>query len=130
MKNIFIIILSLIVLIGSFSPSFSLVGCNNGGGSQNYALQGASEIGSSNNCNGLIGGTGSVVSKIVNILTIVAGIIIVFLLIFSGFRFIVSGGDSNRIATARKTLIGAIVGLIIITLAQLIVHFVINTAGK
>lgn len=63
---------------------------------------------------------------IINLLTIIIGIVSVIMIIISGFRFITSNGDSNSIASARNTLIYAIVGLIIVAFAQLIVKFVLT----
>jgi hypothetical protein len=43
-------------------------------------------------------------------------------------RYITSGGDSTKVSGAKNTLIYAIIGLIIVALAQLIVHFVLGQA--
>jgi hypothetical protein len=51
------------------------------------------------------------------------------MIIYGGFRYITSGGDSGRVGSAKNTLIYAIVGLIIVALAQLIVNFVITQAN-
>jgi hypothetical protein len=50
------------------------------------------------------------------------------MIIYGGFRYITSGGDSGRVGNAKNTLIYAIIGLVIVALAQLIVHFVLNQA--
>ena len=68
--------------------------------------------------------------KIVNIFSVVVGAIAVIMIIFGGFRYITSGGDTNRVGAAKNTLIYAIVGLIIVALAQLIVHFILNQADN
>jgi predicted permease len=75
-------------------------------------------------------GTGlkALATKIVNAFSIVVGAVAVIMIIYGGFRYITSGGDSGRVGTAKNTLIYAIVGLIIVALAQLIVHYVINSA--
>jgi len=74
-------------------------------------------------------GIGSLANKIVNIFSIVVGAIAVIMIIYGGFRYITSGGDSGSVGNAKNTLIYAIVGLVIVALAQLIVHFVLNTAS-
>jgi len=63
---------------------------------------------------------------IINILSIVVGIVAVFMIIIAGVRFITSNGDSNNVASARNTIIYAIVGLIVVALAQVIVQFVVG----
>jgi hypothetical protein len=74
-------------------------------------------------------GIATVASQIVNIFSIIVGIVAVIMIIYGGFRYITSGGDSGSVGNAKNTLIYAIVGLIIVALAQLIVHFVLNTTS-
>jgi uncharacterized membrane protein len=71
---------------------------------------------------------GNIASKAVNIFSLIVGIVAVIMIIYGGFRYITSGGDSNNVGTAKNTLIYAIVGLIIVALAQFIVHYVLSTA--
>ena len=76
------------------------------------------------------GGLFALASNVVNIFSIIVGIIAVLMIIFGGFKYITSGGDSGNVSGAKNTLIYAIVGLIIVALAQFIVQFVLNTADK
>jgi type IV secretion system pilin len=64
--------------------------------------------------------------KIVNLFSLIIGVIAIIMIIYGGFRYITSGGASERVGNAKNTLIYAIVGLIIVALAQIIVHFVLN----
>jgi hypothetical protein len=59
----------------------------------------------------------------------VAAVAAVIVIILSGFRYITSGGDTQKTAAAKNTLIGAIVGLVIIALAQAIIILVIKSIG-
>ena len=70
----------------------------------------------------------TIAAKIVNIFSIVVGIVAVLMIIYGGFKYITSGGDTGNVSSAKNTLIYAIIGLIIVALAQIIVHYVINTA--
>lgn len=92
-----------------------------------------SGIDANGNC-GNAGTTGNdlsgIASKIVNIFSIIVGIVAVIMIIYGGFRYITSGGDSGSVGNAKNTLIYAIVGLIIVALAQFIVHYVLNTANS
>jgi len=72
----------------------------------------------------------SIASKIVSIFSIIVGIIAVIMIIYGGFRYITSGGDSGKVGNAKNSLIYALVGLVIVALAQLIVHYVLNTASS
>jgi hypothetical protein len=64
--------------------------------------------------------------KVVNLFSLIIGVIAIIMIIYGGFRYITSGGASERVGNAKNTLIYAIVGLIIVALAQVIVHFVLN----
>ncbi len=66
----------------------------------------------------------------VNILSIVVGIVAVIMIIYGGFRYITSGGESGNVSGAKNTLLFAIVGLVIVALAQVIVHWVIGTSAS
>jgi hypothetical protein len=68
----------------------------------------------------------SVAKVVVNIISFIAGIAVVILIVVSGIRFAVSGGDSQAAAGARNMLVYAIIGLVIIALTQAIVHFVLD----
>lgn len=79
-----------------------------------------------------VGGTdiATLAQKVVNIFSIIVGAVAILMIIYGGFRYITSGGESGRVGNAKNTLIYAIIGLIIVALAQLIVHFVLNTASS
>jgi hypothetical protein len=62
----------------------------------------------------------------INIISLIVGVASVIVIIIAGFRFIISGGDSQAIASSRNTIIYAVVGLIIVVFAQVIVAFVLN----
>lgn len=70
----------------------------------------------------------TIAGQIVNVFSIIVGIAAVIMIIVGGFRYITSGGDSNNVSGAKNTLIYAIVGLIVVALAQFIVHYVLSTA--
>lgn len=59
------------------------------------------------------------------ILSYVVGVISVIIVVVSGLRMTLSGGDANNVATARKGLIYALVGLVVAILAQGLVSFVL-----
>ena len=52
------------------------------------------------------------------------------MIIYAGFKYVTSGGESNSVSSAKNTLIYAIIGIIVVVLAQLIVHYVLNTANS
>jgi uncharacterized membrane protein len=71
----------------------------------------------------------SIVNNVVNIFSWIVGIVSVIMIIFGGFKYITSGGDSNGVTSAKNTILFAIVGLVIVALAQVIVKFVIGTVS-
>ena len=73
---------------------------------------------------------GKAAQGIVKIFSIIVGVAAVIMIIYGGFRYITSGGDSGRVGSAKNSLIYAIVGLVIVALAQLIVHFVLNQSTQ
>jgi len=73
---------------------------------------------------------GNVAKNITKIFTIIVGAISVIMIIYGGFRYITSGGASDKVGSAKNTLIYAIIGLIIVALANVIVSVVINQASN
>jgi hypothetical protein len=61
-----------------------------------------------------------------NIFSAIVGIAAVIMIIFAGFKYITAGGDSSKINSAQQTIIYAVVGLVIVALAQIIVRFVLR----
>jgi hypothetical protein len=95
------------------------------------------QTGSSNGVTCGTAGTGNnnddlknLASKVVTIFSIIVGIVAVIMIIYGGFRYITSGGDSGKVGGAKNALIYAIIGLVVVVLAQFIVHYVLNTANN
>jgi len=91
--------------------------------------QDASGTTSSCDKTGNASGLKNVAANIVKIFSYIVGIIAVVMIIYGGFRYITSGGDSGKVGNAKNSLIYAIIGLVIVALAQFIVHFVLGTAN-
>ncbi|MDO8498583.1 MAG: pilin [bacterium] len=71
-------------------------------------------------------GISNVLSKIVQLIFVLGGIIFIFMVIISALQWIISGGDKEAIAKARGRLTWAIIGIVLLSLA-----FVITTTiGK
>lgn len=73
----------------------------------------------------LTGNNGALL-KIANIVAYVGGVAAIIIIIVSAIRYITSGGDAENISGAKKTLIGAIVGLVIIVLAKSLITYVVS----
>ena len=68
----------------------------------------------------------NLITTVINVFSAVVGVAAVIMIIWSGFRYITSGGDSNKVSGAKNTIIYAVIGLIIVALAQFIVKFVLD----
>lgn len=68
----------------------------------------------------------SLITQIINIISVIVGIVAVIMIIWGGFKYITSGGDSGNVTGAKNTILYAIIGLIIVALAQFIVRFVLS----
>lgn len=62
--------------------------------------------------------------------SIIVGAVSIVMIIYGGFRYITSGGSSEKVGSAKNTLIYAIIGLVIVALAQLIVNVVITQSSS
>jgi hypothetical protein len=68
----------------------------------------------------------NLIHTIVNLLSAVVGIVAVIMIIFGGLRYITSGGNDSSVTSAKNTILYAIIGLIIVALAQVLVRFTLN----
>ena len=73
-----------------------------------------------------IDGKDGLIKTVVNVLLWAVGILSVIMIIFSGFRYITSAGDSSKTKSAQSTLIYSVVGLIVAIMAYAIVNMVTN----
>lgn len=72
-------------------------------------------------------GNGGVFQTITNVLLFIIGAISVIMLIIGGIRYVVSGGDSSAVTSAKNTILYAIVGIIVALLAYALVNFVLTS---
>src|ERR1035437_2330225 len=68
----------------------------------------------------------SLVNTVINVLSLAVGIVAVIMIVVGGFRYVASGGKQESVQGAKNTILYAIIGLVIVALAQIIVHFVLN----
>lgn len=61
-----------------------------------------------------------------NLFSAIVGIIAVVMIIVGGIKYITSGGDSGNITSAKNTIMYAVIGLVVVALAQIIVNFVLE----
>ena len=67
--------------------------------------------------------------NIVRYLMTFLGIIAVVVILIGGFYWLTAAGNEDKVATAKKTIIAGVIGLIVVLAAFAIVTFVITTTG-
>lgn len=68
----------------------------------------------------------NLIHTIINLLSVVVGVVAVIMIIVGGLRYITSGGSDTSVTSAKNTILYAIIGLIIVALAQVLVRFVLS----
>ena len=71
----------------------------------------------------------TIITNIIGLLTLIAGIWFMFLLITGGIAWIGSGGDKGKLAEARSRMITGVVGLTIIVAALFIAEIIGDLIG-
>lgn len=113
--------LTLAFSTGSFVSAVSSVG---------QACSGLTQLSKTGGCGGNSTASVNKIAKTaINILSLIIGVASVVVIIISGFRFITSTGDANTTSSARTQLIYAIIGLIVVAIAQLIARLALNTGN-
>lgn len=86
-----------------------------------------------NSCGGVGSASNNVekfVRHIVNLLSAIIGVVAVVMIMVGGFRYVTSGGSDTSVTSAKNTILYAIIGLVIVALSQVLVHFTIkNISG-
>lgn len=71
-------------------------------------------------------GANSIWTRIINMLIFLIGSIAVIMIVVGGMRYVLSGGDSSAVNSAKNTILYAVVGLIVAVMAYAIVNFVVT----
>lgn len=96
-------------------------------GCQNGQAAGSATCGSHNSTGSdPIAGPNGLLTKATKIIAIITGIASVIMIIVGGFRYVLSGGDASSVASAKRTIIYASVGIVITIAAGSIVAFVLS----
>jgi hypothetical protein len=115
-KKVVIASLFFILLIGVFLYFGNFVFAATDQFGMNYA----SKLGLSNKDPRLV------IMELVRIALGFVGIIAVIIIMYAGFLWMTSAGNEQKVDEAKKTLVNAVIGLVIILSAFLIVSFIIN----
>ena len=77
---------------------------------------------SNSNNNVVIG----LIVDVINVLSVLVGSVAIIVIIISAIKLVASGGEANAVSSAKSGLIAAIIGIIIVSLAQTIVILVLD----
>ena len=72
-------------------------------------------------------GSAGVITSITNVLLFVVGALSVIMIIIGGLRYVLSGGNSANVTTAKNTILYAVVGVVIALFAYAMVNFVLTS---
>ena len=137
MKKLKLLIATIFAFAFSFAPAALVAGSAYAATTQSQdslcagASLDASKIGSTTACSSSNANAATNVTNIVkltiNIFSWIIGVVAVFAIIFGGFKYITSGGDSSGVTSAKNTILYAVIGLIVALLAYAIINFVIDS---
>jgi cytochrome bd-type quinol oxidase subunit 2 len=72
----------------------------------------------------------NVIRMAINTFSLIVGIISVIMIIVGGLKYITSGGEGTNIQGAKNTIMYAIIGLVVVALAQVVVRFVLSQTSE
>jgi uncharacterized membrane protein len=71
----------------------------------------------------------SIAKTIIDILSWIVGVVAVIMMVIAGLTMVTSAGEAEKAKKAKSTITYALVGLVIVLLAQVIIRFVIKQVG-
>ena len=63
---------------------------------------------------------------VINILSFIAGALAVFLVMYGGFKYIVSAGDAGKVTSAKNTILYALVGIVVVVISRQLILFILS----
>jgi hypothetical protein len=72
-------------------------------------------------------GQDGIITRVARIFGLITGVISVFMIVIAGTRYVNSGGDPSKTASAKNTIIYALVGVVVAGLAGGIAQFVLSS---
>lgn len=127
MKKAKTLLLSLALALGVFAAPLALTAGSTDvhADTKSEIRKGVKAVGGSSGSNKK--SVDSYFKTIVNVVLYIVAAVSVVVIIYGGFRYIVSNGDSTKIQGAKNTILYAVVGLIVAMLAFAIINFVVKS---
>ena len=127
--SLLILSVPVVVLAQDTGTGGNTGGSSSGGGNQQAVCDGLALTGGScqTDPNPQIN---KIITAVINAFSLIIGITAVIMIMVGGFKYITSSGDSNSVNSAKNTILYAIIGLIVVALAQVLVNFVLKKASE
>lgn len=126
MRKLFIIVFSFLALSFVFAYSAKSYAYDPFADTCTNADSSATVCSDKNNTANPLTGTSGLLLRAARFLTFITGVASVLIVIYAGLKYVTADGDSNTISQAKSTITYALVGLIVSSVAQAIIIFVIN----
>jgi ABC-type Fe3+ transport system permease subunit len=129
MKRLKIILaLALAPLSFGLLPQVAYADCTNPASAQEALKCGSdSGAGQSNKDPASLNNT---IKTVLNLLSAIIGVLSVVMIMVGGFRYVTSGGRDDSVKSAKNTITYALIGLVVASTAQIMVHFVLAKASE
>lgn len=62
----------------------------------------------------------------INAFSLIIGVTAVIMIMVGGMKYVLSNGDSGNVNSAKNTILYALIGLVVVALAQIVVRYVLN----
>ena len=73
-----------------------------------------------------IAGQEGILLRVVGILSYVVGAASLIVIIYAGLKYVLANGDATSITTARNAILYALIGVVVFTLSQIIIRFLLG----
>lgn len=73
-------------------------------------------------------GVTSLIRTIITILSYIIGVASVIMILVGGLKYVTSAGDAAKVKSAKDSIVYALIGLVIVVMAQLLVRYVLTKA--
>lgn len=71
-------------------------------------------------------GSDGIVRRVINLISWLTGLLAALFLIIGGVKFATSGGDSDKVANAKRTVLYSLAGILVIAVSNVIISFVLG----
>lgn len=124
-KRLLLSIVALTVLgtgVAALSPATALAD------SKSEICKGVNAASATSGCSDTTLTINNIIGVFLDLFSAIIGIIAVVMIVVGGFKYITANGDSGTITSAKHTIVYALIGLVVVALAQTIVKFVLDKA--